>query len=50
MIYLGILVNDLSWHNRHDSDRFIHWYINRYLCNDVNSTSTRLKEIIEWKL
>ena len=47
---LDVLVNDLSWHNRHDSDRFIHWYINRYLCNDVNSTAKRLKEIIEWKL
>ena len=47
---LDVIVNDLSWHDKDDADSFIHWYINKYLCHDVNSTATRLKEIIEWKL
>jgi len=47
---LDVIVNDLSWHHKADSDRFIHWYINKYLCHDVDSTAIRLKEIIEWKL
>lgn len=47
---LDIIVNDLSWHDRDNSDRFINWYINKYLCHDVDSTAIRLKEIIEWKL
>jgi len=47
---LDTLINDLSWHNRADSEMFLHWYINRYLCHDIDSTMRRLKEIIEWKL
>lgn len=47
---LDVIVNNLSWHDKDDADSFIHWYINKYLCHDVNSTMERLKEIIEWKL
>jgi len=43
------LVNDLSWHKLAYANRFIEWYINKYLCHDVKSTQRRLLEIIQWK-
>ncbi len=47
---LNELVSDLSWHYKSDTEQFIHWYINRYLCHDLKSTQRRLSEIIQWKL
>ncbi len=43
---LESLVSDLSWHNPVYSRMFIEWYINHYLCSDINSTIRRLKEIL----
>ena len=40
------LVSDLSWHKLAYANRFIEWYINKYLCHDVKSTQRRLSEII----
>ena len=38
---LNELVSDLSWHYKSDTEQFIHWYINRYLCHDLKSTQRR---------
>ena len=40
------LVDDLSWHNKNQANKFIYWYINTYLCHDINSTMNRLKDLI----
>lgn len=40
------LVNDLSWHRPVYARSFIEWYINHYLCSDINSTVKRLNQII----
>jgi hypothetical protein len=40
------LVNDLSWHREVYARSFIEWYINHYLCFDINSTVRRLNQII----
>ena len=40
------LVNDLSWYKPVYARQFIEWYINHYLCSDINSTIKRLKDII----
>lgn len=39
------LVNNLDWYDRLYAKDFINWYINSYLCNDVNSTIRRLKDL-----
>lgn len=41
------LVNDTSWHQKEKANKFIYWYINDYLCHDLNSTKRRLKECIQ---
>ena len=43
---LSNLVTDLSWHDPLYCNRFIEWYINHYLCTDINSTEKRLKQLI----
>ena len=40
------LVSDLSWHKPIYSNQFIEWYINHYLCSDINSTVKRLKQLL----
>jgi len=40
------LVNDLSWYQPVYAKQFIEWYINDYLCSDINSTIKRLEDII----
>ena len=39
-------VRDLSWHSEKDTEMFIHWYINRYLCKDVKSVKRRIQDIL----
>ncbi len=39
-------VRDLSWHSKKDTEMFIHWYINRYLCKDVESVKRRIQDIL----
>jgi hypothetical protein len=39
------LCNDISWHKKEKAMKFIYWYINDYLCYDVESTKNRLNEI-----
>lgn len=41
------LVSDTSWHQEEKARKFIYWYINDYLCYDLNSTKRRLKECIQ---
>ena len=43
---LEYLVSDLSWHQPIRAKMFCEWYINHYLCTDINSTIRRLKEIL----
>ena len=43
---LEYLVKDLSWHKPMYAKQFTEWYINHYLCTDINSTIRRLKEIL----
>lgn len=43
---LSNLVTDLTWHDPLYCNRFIEWYINHYLCTDINSTVKRLKQLI----
>lgn len=38
----------LDWYSRTEQEMFLHWYINRYLCKDVESTTHRLSNIL-WK-
>ena len=40
------LISDLSWHRPVYSNQFIEWYINHYLCSDINSTLRRLNQLI----
>jgi len=40
------LIYDLTWHDADYAWRFINWYINDYLCTDIDSTVRRLKELI----
>jgi len=39
------LCKDISWHERNKANQFIYWYINDYLCHDVESTIVRLNGI-----
>ena len=43
---LEYLVRTLEWYNPTYANDFIEWYINHYLCSDINSTIKRLKDII----
>ena len=38
----------LDWYSPTEQEMFLHWYINRYLCKDVESTTHRLSNIL-WK-
>ena len=40
------LVTDLSWHDPLLASKFTSWYIDWYLCSDINSTVQRLRELI----
>ena len=40
------LVSDFSWHSAVSQRMYINWYINNYLCSDIDSTINRLKKII----
>ena len=40
------LVSDFSWHSAVSQRMYINWYINNYLCSDIDSTVNRLKKII----
>ncbi len=45
------LVKDLEWHQRDNANKFIYWYINDYLCHDVDGTVIRIKDILDsWRL
>ena len=44
---LKTLIEDpTKWHKRREAKQFIYWYINDYLCYDVESTKKRLDGII----
>jgi hypothetical protein len=40
------LLHDMSWHRPVYARQFIEWYINHYLCTDINNTVRRLKELL----
>ena len=40
------LIYDLKWHDADYAWKFINWYINDYLCTDIDSTVKRLKQLI----
>ncbi len=44
--HLKSAVEDLSWYHEKDNEMFIHWYIKRYLCTDVESTKRRIQDIL----
>lgn len=44
--HMESLLRDLSWHEKRRAKQFIYWYINDYLCTDIDSTVNRLKELI----
>ncbi len=43
---LNELVSNLSWHSETSQTMFINWYINNYLCTDIESTMKRLRQIL----
>jgi len=44
--HIKSLISDLRWHEKRRAKQFIYWYINDYLCTDIDSTVNRLKELI----
>ena len=41
------LINGIDkWHDKELSNKFVYWYINHYLCTDINSTVKRLAQLI----
>lgn len=40
------LVDDTSWWKQIYARQFTEWYINHYLCTDINNTVRRLKELL----
>ena len=44
--HLNSAIRDTSWYNQKENEMFIHWYINRYLCNDVETTKLRIQNIL----
>lgn len=41
------LINGIDkWHDKELSNKFVYWYINHYLCTDINSTVKRLSQLI----
>ena len=41
-----LLKEPARWHDKRRAKQFIYWYINDYLCTDIDSTVNRLKELI----
>ena len=39
-------VRDLGWYSEKENEMFLHWYINRYLCKDVESVKSRIQNIL----
>ena len=39
-------VRDLSWYSEKENEMFLHWYINRYLCTNVETTKQRIQNIL----
>ena len=44
--HLKSAVRDISWYSEKENEMFLHWYINRYLCKDVESTKQRIQDIL----
>ncbi len=44
--HLKTAVRDISWYSEKENEMFLHWYINRYLCKDVESTKQRIQNIL----
>jgi len=42
-------INDLSWWSKDNSRKFLYWYITEYLCYDQESTTKRIKELLNGK-
>jgi len=40
------LVTDMTWHDPIKAKNFISWYIDWYLCSDIDSTVSRLKDLL----
>ena len=39
-------IKDLSWHDKHKQHSWLQWYVMEYLCNDKQSVSKRLDELL----
>ena len=44
--HLKSAIRDISWYSHKENEMFIHWYINRYLCTDVETTKLRIQNIL----
>ena len=44
--HLKSAIRDTSWYNQKENEMFIHWYINRYLCTDVETAKLRIQNIL----
>ena len=44
--HIESLIKNLKWHDKELSNKFVYWYINHYLCTDINSTVRRLSQLI----
>jgi len=42
-------INNLSWWSKDNSRKFLFWYITEYLCYDQQSTTKRIKELLNDK-
>jgi hypothetical protein len=39
-------ISDLSWYNKNKSRSWLYWFMNKYACKDLESTTKRLEEIL----
>lgn len=46
LTHLERLVKDTTWHRGMYAKMFTEWYINHYLCRDINTTVKRLKALL----
>lgn len=44
--HLQDLIYNMNWHDVNRANQFVYWYINYYLCTDINSTVKRLSQLI----
>jgi len=39
-------IDNLSWFDKRQSREFLCWYVFRYLCSDIPTTTKRLEELL----